>query len=270
LRQTSTVVFCAVDAFLPIHGKAQSGFDEFCVDLERSGVPAVWVTNRSRAQMDEPLRRLGHRHPFIAERGSGVYLPEGYFNLRAAKAMRLGRFTCIPIAEPLPAASQALESLSEETGVSVVAFNSLSPRELVQNLGLPAREAEWARQRDFDEPFFFAGASDADVERFAARARLRKLSLRHHGMLWSLSVGGCVGRAIRQLSKLYERALHLRPTTVAITIQEEAEELLSACDRSVLLVSRPAARAARTAKGQKYALSDPRTWDSILAEITSR
>jgi hypothetical protein len=154
LRQTSTVIFCAIDAFLPLRGKIQAGFDEFSVALDHAGVPAIWTTSRSRAQMDEPIRKLGHRHPFIAEDGSGVYLPEGYFHLRPEKTLRLGRFTCIPIAERQPAASEALESISEETGVPIVALRSLSPHELAQNLGLPVREAELARQRDFDELFF--------------------------------------------------------------------------------------------------------------------
>src|SRR2546429_7827922 len=69
-------------------------------------------------------------------------LPEDYFHLRPesgnfrsrpTSTLRLGRFTCIPLAEPLPAASDALESLSQETGVPVVTLRSLSVRELVQN-----------------------------------------------------------------------------------------------------------------------------------------
>jgi len=36
----------------------------------------------------------------------------------------------------------------------------------MQNTGLPQKEAELARQRDFDDIFFFAGASDEEVGRF--------------------------------------------------------------------------------------------------------
>src|SRR5262249_38743533 len=162
--------------------KFQPGFDEFCVELEHAGIPMVWSTSRSRLQMDEPIRKFGHRHPFIAENGCGAYIPEGYFNLRAEKAIRFGRFTCIPIAEAQPAPSEALELISEETHVPVVSLRSLSPRELAQNLNLPEREAELARQRDFDEPFFFAGASDADIERFRAEAIQRKWALHQDGV----------------------------------------------------------------------------------------
>src|SRR5256885_12423165 len=120
------------------------GFDDFIAALEHAAIPNVWVTTRTRLQIDDPRRKLGHSHPFIAEGGCGVYLPEGYFHLRPAKTLRLGRFTCIPAAEPLPAASEALEELSSDTGVPVVALHTLSPRELAQNSGLPPREAELA------------------------------------------------------------------------------------------------------------------------------
>jgi mannosyl-3-phosphoglycerate phosphatase len=268
LRQTSTVVFVAVDSLLPIRGKAQPGFDEFCLELEHAGIPMVWCTSRSRVQMDEPIRRLGHRHPFIAENGCGAYIPEGYFNLRAEKSVRLGRFTCIPIAELLPAAEEALESASEQTDVEVMPLRSLSPRELAQNLGLPEREAELARQRDFDEPFFFAGASDEDVSRFKADAAHRKLSLHKRGMLWSLSVGGNVAQAARALAKMYQRIWRFRPGTFAIATQEDAEELFPAADRRILLERQEGPAAAERTK--TYPLAGADTWERMLGEIVGR
>lgn len=274
MRQTSAVIFCAIDAFLPVRGKIQPGFDEFSVALDHAGVPAVWVTSRSRAQMDEPIRKLGHHHPFIAEDGSGVYLPEDYFHLRPAKTVRLGRFTCIPIAQSLPTAAEALESLSEETGVEVVTLRSLSPRELAQNLGLPAREAEFARQRDFDAPFFFAGASEPDIARFRAEATRRQLALRQHGVLWSLAAGADLRQCIRELAKLYDRALRYHPTILGIATPEESSDLFPACDRGLLLARRSATDAppapARPTRAKELPLGAPDLWERVLAEVSPK
>jgi len=269
LRQNSTVIFCAVDTLIPMHGRLQSGFDGFCVELEHAGIPIVWSTSRSRIQMDEPIRKFGHRHPFIAENGCGAYIPEGYFNLRAEKAVRLGRFTCIPVAEAQPAASEALELMSEETGVPVVPLRSLSPRELAQNLNLPEREAELARQRDFDEPFFFAGASDLDVERFRTNASQRKWVLHKRGVLWSLSLGGNVAKAARELSTLYQRIWRFRPNAVALATPEDAHELFPAMDRRILL-TRQGDSERGVGRTKEYLLSLPDVWESVLAEIRTR
>jgi mannosyl-3-phosphoglycerate phosphatase len=269
------VAFCDVDSFVPIRGKVRAGFDEFCAMLEHAGIPAVWVSSRSRAQLDEPIRRLGHRHPFIAEDGSGAYLPEGYFNLRPVETIRLGRFTCIPTAELQPAASDALERLAEETGVHVVPLRSLSPRERAQNLGLPGREAELAGQRDFEEGFFFAGASEADIADFQEQALRSRLVLRKRGMLWSLSVGGDVGQAIRELAKLYGRATRLNLSTVGVATTEGTASLLAACDRRVLLSRQEAAHTdsggvPEKGKWKEYSLSDPYVWEEVVAGISSR
>jgi mannosyl-3-phosphoglycerate phosphatase len=271
LRQTATVVFCAIDFLIPQGGRIRPGFDEFSVTLDHANVPAVWVTTRSRGQMDDPLRKLAHNHPFIAEEGCGVYLPEGYFHLRPAKTLRLGRFTCIPIAEPQPAAREALESLSEETGVSVVGLRSLSPREVVQNSGLPVREAELARQRDFDELFFFAGASDRDVDRFLAEGRRRKFQLRKHGVLWSLAVGASLRLCIRELSKLYDRALRSHPKVLGIATPQESSELFAACDRGIVL-SNGATDSGQShpSKTREIPLSAPDAWERVLACVSSR
>lgn len=269
MRQSSTVVFCAVDSLIPIRGKFQTGFDEFCMELEHSSIPIVWTTSRSRAQMDDPLRKLGHRHPFIAEDGCGAYIPEGYFNLRAERTMRFGRFTCIPIAEAQPAASEALEVISEESGVAVVPLRSLSPRELAQNLNLPEREAELARQRDFDEPFFFAGASEVDIARFRADAAQRKWVLHQHGVLWSLSLGGNVAQAARELSKLYQRIWRFRPSAFAIASPEESAELFPAADRRILL-TRLSVAETESGRGKEYSLSAPDLWEDILLGIRAR
>jgi len=260
-------MYLAVDSLIPVRGKAFPGLDEFSASLDHSAVPAVWVTSRTRLQMDEPRRNNGHTHPFIGEGGCAVFLPEDYFHLRPEKTLRLGRFTSMPIAQPQPAAQEALTSLAEDTGVEAVPLRSLSPRELVQNSGLPARDAEMARQRDFDELFFFAGASDADVARFVAEARLRKLTLRQHGVLWSLAVGASLQKCIRDLTKLYDRALRYHALALGVATAEEAAELFPCCERNILLAksSALAGREAEVSDGNgEDAAEHPGTEDSTV------
>jgi hypothetical protein len=151
LRQTSAIVYCAIDTLVPLRGKPApstrrgvrvppapslsgsqigTGFEDFSIALAHANVPCIWLTTRTRTQIDDPFRKFGHGQPFIAEGGSAVYIPEDYFHLRGEKSERRGRFLCIPVAQSQPAAAEALESLSEETAVAVVPLRSLSPREL--------------------------------------------------------------------------------------------------------------------------------------------
>ena len=282
MRASTTVVFCAIDNLISPAGRPLTDFPQFLDALAESSVPCVWVSSRTRAQLDATLRKFGRYEPFIAEGGSGVYLPEDYFHLKLAATTRLGRFTCIPIASPQPAAAEALDLLAEDTGTSVVPLRSLSPRELSQNSGLPSREAELLRLRDFDELFFFAGASESDVAKFQAEAKRRKLALRPRGVFWSLAAGASIEISIRELLKLYDRALHAHPFNVGIATPEEAAETFPACEHAILLADRsPAAdspsgsaqistRPASRAATKSFPLFSNNTWGLVLDTILNR
>lgn len=235
MRSANTVVFCAIDDLIPIGGRPLTGFVEFLKSLGEFGIPCVWVTSRTRLQLDVTIRRLGNGEPFIGEGGSCVYIAEDYFHLKPAHTVRLGRFIAIPVAKRQPAAAEALEELAETTGITVVPLSSLSPRELVQNTGLARGEAEAIRQRDFDELFFFAGASQQDIDRFRQEATTMKMSIRPRGSLWSLAVDANVATCVRELRNLYDRALHKTAFAVGIATAADDAELFAACDRAILL-----------------------------------
>jgi len=280
LRQTSNVLYIAVDELIPTRGKNLPGLDEFTAALDHAGVPAVWLTSRSRLQFDDARRKHGHTHPFIAEDGCAVYLPEDYFHLRPespgsktrkAPTLRLGRFTCLPVAEPLPASAEALEGLSEDAGVPIVTLRSLSPRELAQNTGLPSREAELSRQRDFDDLFFFAGVSDQDIRGFLAEGRCRNLECRQLGVLWSAAIGPSIPRCVRDLSRLYDRALRYHAHTLGIATPALAPGLFPSCERSILLT--PHTSGSETAEPREdrgvrqLDLHSPDLWERLLEAV---
>jgi hypothetical protein len=183
--------------------------------------------------------------------------------------MRLGRFTCIPIAEPLPAAADELESLSQDMEVPIVTLRSLSVRELVQNTGLPPREAELTRQRDFDELFFFAGASQSQTERFLDEGRNRKIDFRQHGVMWSAAVGASIQRCVGVLSKLYDRALRYHAHSLAVATADLAPGLFPSCDRSILLTAREAEATdgRRPSRTREIPLDSPDVWEEVLGSV---
>jgi hypothetical protein len=178
------------------------------------------------------------------------------------------------VAEQQPASAEALESISAETGVAVVPLRSLSPRELAQNLGLPPREAELARQRDFDELFFFAGASPLDIEGFRAAAADQKVQIRPRGVLFSLAIGASLSRCVRELSQLYDRALRSHALSIGISAAGGQNELPAVLDRHVLLTpggmeEEDTVRASSSLRLQSMTFHGRETWTHILARITN-
>lgn len=299
LRRTQ-IICVTLDPFLSPRGKVLHNFERLLEGLDEAEFPCIWLTSLTRAQLDEPRRRLGHNEPFIGESGCGVYLPEDYFHLKSGNTVRLGRFTCIPVAKPQPAAANALQDLAAELQISVVPLTSLSPRELSQNTGLPTNEAELVRMRDFDELFFFAGASDSEIAKFADEAKLRGLTLQSLGTFWSLSCGADLGKCIHELGGLFDRALRAHAIRVGIAVQpaEDAahaktterqfKALSAACDRTLVITERQLAPVRHSHAEDDagpadsvppeptprpklpFALHSPQLWDDILASILVR
>jgi len=94
-----------------------------------------------------------------SEKAVAASIAEDYFHLKSGDTIRLGRFTCIPVAKPQPAASEALDDLA--FGTRHVRCAAAQPLRNASSAKIPAcrrGEAEQMRMRDFDELFFFCGS----------------------------------------------------------------------------------------------------------------
>jgi mannosyl-3-phosphoglycerate phosphatase len=209
--------------------------EEALEEIERRRVPLVFVTSKTRAELEVLRRKLGHGHPFVTENGGGIFIPQGYFNLPLEGARRAGRYQCVALARPYKEIVSALEELAAEAGVTVVGFHQMSAREIAQNTGLSLQEAELARQREFDEPFFFAGAGEEDIHKFGQAARRRRFEFAQGGRFWHLAAGSDKGRAVRHLVKLYRTARRSRLRSVGLGDSPNDLSLLAAVDQAVLL-----------------------------------
>ncbi|MFY9584448.1 MAG: HAD-IIB family hydrolase [Candidatus Acidiferrales bacterium] len=209
--------------------------EEALEEIERRRVPLVFVTSKTRAELEVLRRKLGHGHPFVTENGGGIFIPQGYFNLPLEGARRAGRYQCVALARPYKEIVSALEELAAEAGVTVVGFHQMSAREIAQNTGLSLQEAELARQREFDEPFFFAGAGEEDIHKFGQAARRRRFEFVQGGRFWHLAAGSDKGRAVRHLVKLYRTARRSRLRSVGLGDSPNDLSLLAAVDQAVLL-----------------------------------
>ena len=199
MRSSNKLVYIAIDDLISTSGKPLTGFPEFLEGLQEANLPCVWISSRNRHELDSAIRRLGHASPFIAEGGSGVYLPEDYFHLKPAKTIRFARFTVIPVATPQPAAAEALDQLAEDTGTDAVALRTLSPRELSQNVGLAQRERNYCGNAISTSSSFLRALLMRKSRKFQAEAVRRNLQVRPRGNLWSLVAGADLATCIASL-----------------------------------------------------------------------
>src|SRR6188768_457023 len=60
----------------------ENGLDSAQAHVEpilRAGIPIVFFSMRTRAELEAIQQELGIRHPFVAEEGGALYVPQHYF-----------------------------------------------------------------------------------------------------------------------------------------------------------------------------------------------
>jgi mannosyl-3-phosphoglycerate phosphatase len=226
MRAIDTIFFSDLDGTLLDHDSySWAAAEEALAEIERRRLPLVLVSSKTRAEMEVLRRKLGNGHPFVSENGGGIFFPRGYFPMKVEGAVSVShQYLCVALARPYAEILAALEEITEETGASVVGFRQMSAREVAQNTGLTPRQADLARQREFDEPFFFTGSAQEQA-RFLAAARERGLTITRGGRFWHAFAGSDKGRAVERLMKLYREALRGSGRVRSVALGDSANDL---------------------------------------------
>lgn len=253
-----------------------SGAEEALSELARRNNAFVLLTSRTRAEIEPIRRKLEHNHPFVTENGGGIFFPDGYFNVRIPGAARVGRYLGIAQGRPYPEVCAALDEIAEECRVGVAGFHHMSVREIADNTGLRPRNAEWARAREFDEPFFFTAADDQAIARFVETARKRGFNTRRGSTFWHLSSGCDTARAVRLLAKIFRDSTRTKLRLIGIGGSEEDLPWLRAVDVAVLLPNSRESGSTPASKGREFGrnrtiitanASGPSGWNETILNI---
>jgi mannosyl-3-phosphoglycerate phosphatase len=234
------------------------------------------LTTRTREEIDPIRKKMGHNHPFVTENGGGIFFPDGYFSLRIPGSVRTARYLSIAQGKPYAEVCEALDEIAEECAVGVAGFHHMSLREIADNTGMRPRNAELARAREFDEPFYFTSADDKAIARFVKAARERGFETRQGQTFWHLSSGCDTARAVRTLSQLFREATHIKLSLVGIGGGEQDKRWLPAMDHAVLLpesggpavpAEHPEANLCRTKAIVQGDTPGPAGWNKTILDI---
>jgi mannosyl-3-phosphoglycerate phosphatase len=118
-----------------------------------AGVPLVFCSSKTRAEIAVVQRRLGIRDPFISENGGAVFTPDGYFPRLPPEAVPAAGFAVVELGWPYAEVVSRLQAAVAETGVRVLGFASMTVEDIALDCGLSLLDAQLAKLREFDEPF---------------------------------------------------------------------------------------------------------------------
>jgi mannosyl-3-phosphoglycerate phosphatase family protein len=175
--------------------------------IKKNEIPLVLCSSKTRAEIEYWRNRLENRHPFISENGGGIFVPFSCFaedDISAVwpEAKMVDGYYELVLGTPYRVLRGALEDLRIH-GFDIKGFGDMSAGEVAQLTGLSGKEAELAKKREYDEPFFF----QEDQRRFKALlVSIREKGLRcAQGRIYHLMGDNDKGKAMEVLKQLYQR-----------------------------------------------------------------
>ena len=171
-------------------------------ELERAKVPVIPASSKTRVEIERLRVELGNGHPFIAENGAAVFIPEGYFSERPPGTVARDGFWIHELASRRERWVALLEELSGEFPDEFDYFHRAGPEGIARLTGLPEARAREANQREYSEPVHWQGSAprrDEFIDRLAASGA----TVLQGGRFLSVA-GDCdKGRALRWLRDVF-------------------------------------------------------------------
>ena len=172
--------------------------------LERSGIPLVLVSSKTKTEIERLRVRMNHDGPFVVENGSALLIPRGWPDRRMDDTPSRSGYQVTVFGTPYPAIRAALKDMSEALGVTLKGFGDMTVEEIVRLSDLSPDEASLARAREYDEPFYVANAC-LTLTALQKEAEARGLKCTKGGAFYHLLGPTDKGKACRHLIERYRR-----------------------------------------------------------------
>jgi mannosyl-3-phosphoglycerate phosphatase len=172
--------------------------------LRVQAIPLIICTSKTRAEVEPLRKKLKNNDPFIIENGGALYIPEGYFKVLLPGSSSRDGYRVIEMGVPYRRLRHALRRIEEQAGVSLVGFADMRVEDIAKVTGLAHRDAERARQREYDEPFLIKSHPMA-LQAVREAAQCLGLTVISNGRFFHLVGGTDKGRACRVLIDCYRK-----------------------------------------------------------------
>ena len=172
--------------------------------LRRRRVPWIFVTSKTRAEVERLRRRLGNEHPFIVENGGAAFIPHGYFSFPISGAAARDGYDVVEWGAPYATLTAALDAAARDSGCRVRSFHAMTVDETAVACDFAIEEAALAQRREYDEPFATLDprCDETLIDALAARG-LRTI---RGGRFYHVCGNNDKAIAVRALRDLFERA----------------------------------------------------------------
>lgn len=201
--------------------------------LRKAQIPLIFVTSKTRREVEPLQNELGIREPFIVENGGGIFFPRQYRGFYLAGDW-LEQDDAVVLSLGLPYERIRRFFATLKSRFKITGYGDLSPEEVAGLTGLSVAEADLAKAREFSEPFLpeFPG----DLPELESLAAQEDMKIFRGGRFFHLvGIRQDKGAAVRIVRDIYRRNGYEDQVAVGIGDSENDLPLLREVDIPVLI-----------------------------------
>lgn len=228
--------------------------------LKSLGIPLIFNSSKTRAEIAALRRELDNPHPFVVENGGGVFVPD-------ENSHDTGPPMQIAFGMPREKIVRACRRLRESKGYRYKGFADMNAGEAAGYTGLSQQQAALVLQRDFTEPLVWEDTSER-LEHFRHDLRARRIDLAEGGRFLHLSAGGDKGRAVEWLKRFYRERTGRTPRVIALGDSGHDIPMLTCADYAVLVKS--PVKASPAMQHDRLVITEkpgPEGWNEAMLEL---
>lgn len=200
------LVFTDLDGSLLDHDSYSAADAQPAVDLlDALGIPLIYASSKTRAEIELLRRQLDNRHPFIVENGAAICIPVGYFAQQPAGTQQRDGLWVHELARPRAVWTRLLEQLSDRFPGQFDYFNRAGPEGIAAMTGLAPRQAALANAREYSEPVKWLG-DEANRTTFLAACQDAGARVLRGGRFYNVASDCDKGRALTWLREQFALA----------------------------------------------------------------
>lgn len=235
--------------------------------IRRKRIPLVLSSRKTQAEIEWYRRQLGNDDPFISENGGAIFFPKIYFPFPVPYDRESEEYFVVELGTDHSRIVEALDSIKKETGIPIKGFSDLTKEELSSICGQRLEEADFAKQREYDEPFFVE-AGEAEIRLVERKIAEMGMNCVQGGRFLHILGQNDKGKAVRILKMFYGLRFH-SILTAGIGDSLDDVPMLLAVDYPIFLSgtidSVPSLQDLTTIGG-----TGPRAWNEAILQLIDR
>ncbi len=251
-------------------------------EIRKRKIPLILCSSKTKAELELYQKKLKIDDPFISENGGAIFILPGYFNMVSLSNHRQtpdelkkkGKYLVLELGTPYRQIRRKFLEVFDELNLKAVGFGDLKAEEISSLLNLSKAEANLARRRDYDEPFYFLKKIKKEKIKLAEKEfNKRGLSLTTGGKLFHLTGGNDKGKAVELLTQIYKSNWGSDLLTIGLGDSLNDLPLLESVDIAVLVRKKGnyyERKILNKLKVHKASGIGPRGWNQAILDLISK